>query len=567
VAWRVTINGIDRTAIVDSFTSSYALNDRGRATVKLGDFLPDRYQELVSYGADGVTPIFGGIILQRSFTGRSQVDESFTASLECGDWFTYADWVYVTADYAVDVTLRQVLADLCAADKLGQYGIVLDPGQVDGPLLVPFNWANKRVSDALRELHDRTQYVVQISPAKRLTMYAPGTIAAPFDLTEAETNCHDLTWRDSDKTPYNAVTLLCGPNGLTAISEERHYGDGSRRRWPLDAPFSSIIGGLITGSDATGDDPGGHEVGIVGDPASEDRIWTVDLSTNELVQRDDQAIRQPGEYQKIWYNAACPFTVRASTGATPVVEYAEARPDVISIPVGTEIAESMLEGFQAAPRELQIQTDIDGLETGQMLSIDLPAIRQFSGSCLVTSVSLSIMLDTIQGDRFWQYAIEAIESDLYQGSYLDAWRKIAGKGAGTTAPPITGSGAGGGTGGGGTAGPASPIYLGGSRQFSLEPTPAAWLPVPDFVPYVAPADFSGVVRADAYARRPGVSVQLRLFNITDGTPAALGAIVTTNTPGAYPPFNVAGLKDKAYRLEALSGVSGEGVFGIGTLEV
>lgn len=558
--WRLTIDGIDRTAIVDSFSASWQLNDRARAQVVLGDVLPARYKELISYAADGITALFGGVILQRAFTGRTQADESFTAALEVGDWFTYADWCYTSATYAAAVSLRTVLADL-VAEHLAQYGITLDPAQVDGPSLEPFTWANKRVSDGLRELSDRSGYVVRISAAKRLRMFQPMTEAAPFAMTEAQTNCHDITWRDSDRQPYNAVTLLCGPNGLAQIAEEKHYGDGARRRWPLNAPFFQIIGALITGTDATGNDPGGMNVGIFGE---DDIPWTVDLATNEVVQRGDQPIRLAGEYFLIWYNAACPFTVREATGETPVVEYAEARPDVLSIPVGHEIAGKLLAGFQAAPREASIVTDVDGLEPGQALTVDLPVIRQIAGAFLVTSVGLAIVLDTDRGDRFWQYNVSAIESALYQGSYLDDWRKMTGLGSsGSSSAP--GAGGGGGSGGGGAAAPASPIYLGGSRQFSLEPAPAAWLPVPDFVPFLAVADFAGRVRADVYARRAGVTAQARLFNVTDGTPAALGPVVTSTAPVSIV-FDVSIVAGKAYRLEAIAGAAGEGVFTIGTLE-
>jgi hypothetical protein len=557
--WRLTIGGVDKTAIIDAFSLSLTLNDRAGAQVVIADELPDRYAELVSYAADGVTPLFGGIILQRSFQGRTQAAATFTASLDCGDWFTYADWVYTTSGYADGVSLRAVLNYLVTT-HLHVYGITLDPTQVEGPTLAGFNWDTKRVSDALRELSDRTGYVVRISPGKALRMFQPMTIAAPFSLTETATNCRDVTWRDSDRTPYNTVVLRCGPGGLAEVSNEQHYGDGSRRRWPLNAPFHQIIGGLITGSDAAGDDPGGYEVGIVGDPESGDRVWTVDLATNEVVQRADQPVRASGEYFRIWYTGAFPFIVRVTSGATIPVEYAESRPDVLSIPVATEIANQLLASFQAAPRELQITTDVDGLDPGQALTVDLPTIRSISGSFLVTRVAMQITLDINGGARLWQYSVEAIESTLYQGSWLDDWRKIAGIGGGG-ASTITG----GGDGGGGTA-PASPIYLGGSRQFALEPATATWLPVPEYVPFVAPASFAGQVRADIYARRPGVGAQARLFNVTDGTTVALSAVVTSTAPGAAPPFDVAITAGKTYRLEGISTVDGEGVFVIGVLE-
>jgi hypothetical protein len=442
--WKLTIGGVDKTAVVKAFSMTLALNDRARARVTIAEQLPTRYAELMAYAADGVTPIFGGLILQRQYVGRTQANATFTAELECGDWFTYADWVYTSASYAVAVSLKTVLADLIAT-HLSQYGITLDPAQVVGPTLAPFAWVDKRAADALRELSDRTGYVVRISPTKALRMFQPMTASAPFSVTEAATHCRDVTWRDSDQTPYNAVSLRVGPDGLSEVDEEKHYGDGVRRRWKLYAPFSQIIGGLITGSDATGNDPGGYNVGIFGE---EDIPWTVDLATNEVVQRADQALRAVGEYFLIWYTAAFPFTVRVSTGATPVVEYAETRPDVRSEPVAFEIANGLLASFQAAPRELSMTTDVDGLDPGQALTVDLPTLRGVHGTFLVTSVSLSIAFDRVDG-RLWRYGVEAVESALYQGSYLDDWRKIAGLGSGSSGSV---------TGGGGTSGTLTPHH-------------------------------------------------------------------------------------------------------------
>jgi hypothetical protein len=436
MAWRLTVGGVDQTAAVDSFTTTVSLNDRARATVIVGDVMPARYAELISYAPDGVTPLFGGLILQRSFLGRNPYDPTYQLTLEVGDWFTYADWCYSTKAYPVAVTLKQVLADL-VVEHLAQYGISLDPAQVDGPTLAAFTWTGKRVADALRELSDRTTYVVRIDPAKRLRMFVPATLSAPVAMTEAAPHCHEIVWRDSDRTPYNKIVVYCGPGGPAAVTDERHYGDGARRIWPLDAPFVSMIGALSIHSEGGG----GYPVGIYG---VDDQPWTVNLATNAMHQRADQPVVAAGDYWWISYTAQFPFTVTRSTGATPIVEYAESRPDVLSIPVGEEIADSLLAQAQEAPREATIMTDTDGFVPGQALTIALATTRSIAGTFLITSVALTIVQDTTQGDRCWQYTIEAIDSPIYQGSYLDAWREIAGVGGGSTtitgAPPGSGGG-------------------------------------------------------------------------------------------------------------------------------
>ena len=533
MAWRLTIDGVDRTAVVDAFSMSLALNDRGRATILVADLLPARYVEVISTAPDGVTPLFGGVILQRHFAGRTPADETFTASLECGDWFTYTDWAYTSAAYDVDVTLGAVLADLVAS-QLSAYGITLDPAQDAGPVLAAFAWADKRVSDALRELSDRTGYVARISAAKVLRMFTPGSEPAPFTMTEAAPNALELTWQDSDRTPYNAVTLTCGPAGVSPVIDERHDGDGARQRWPLFAPFLVMIGALATGSDAGGLDPGGLPVGIYG---QDDMAWTVDLETNELVQRAGEPVRAAGEYVVLSYNATFPFPVRVATGATPPVEYAEARPDVRSIPVATEIATSMLASFQAAPRELQILTDADGLEPGQALYVDLPALRAVSGTFLVTAVALAIVLDDDGGNRLWQYTIDAAETGLYPGSYLDDWRKIAGIGGGS-AGTVTG----GGSGGGGDIGTGTPGRL---AKWSTPTTLAdsLLLEAPGLVTVYGDLTVAGTTRLGLVAAGTwqGSPVGLAYGGTAAALTAAAGAVVYSAAAAlALSPVGVAG---------------------------
>lgn len=437
MAWRLTIGGVDQTAIVDSFTTTVALNDRARATVVVADVMPPRLAELVSYAADGITPLFGGVILQRSLQGRNQYDSTFQLTLEVGDWLTYADWCYTTRAYPEAVTLKQVLADL-VADHLAQYGITLDPAQVAGPTIAAFTWTDKRVADALRELSDRTTYVVRIDPAKRLRMFVPATLPAPVAMTEATPHCHELTWGDSERTPYNKVLLRCGPNGAGDPVPFHWVGNAGHvyRLLGVAVPASSVFPGVVFVDGVQypiwppGAGPPDH---IEWDAATDDGTLT-------FIGPFSEALDTVGADIGITYAPQFPFTVTKSTGATPVVEHLEDRPDVLALAVAEEIATTLLAQGQAAPREASILTDQDGFIPGQALTIALATTRSIAGTFLITSVGLTIVLDTAQGDRHWQYTLEAVESTLYQGSYLDGWREIAGVGGGSTA--ITGGGGG-----------------------------------------------------------------------------------------------------------------------------
>lgn len=441
--WKLTIDGVDQTAAVSSFSYSQSLNERGRATLVLQDVLPEKFQEVVSTAKNGFTPLFGGVILTRSYTGLTKHTSPFRVTCECGDWFTYADWVTIDRVYDGPVTLAEVLADLVTL-ALGPFGITLHPLQVAGPSLDPFLWRGMRVSDAIRELSDRTGFVAQITPAKALRMFLPGTDAAPFTITEATPVVQELQWSDTDRAggiPANKVTVIAGPTGTREIHDERHYGDGVTRIFPLYSPFIAVIGAVTlypyNEPPPVGVGAGGFPLGICGvdvDPETGgDMKYCYNTATNAIHQRADQPVLLEGEYLWLWYFAEFPFAVSAWTGATPIIEHVETRPDVLSIPAAQSIATQLLASFGgglgAESRELAIETDVDGCEVGQALDVDLPVLRSVSGDFLITELGMTIVVGRPQDSDvppYWVYQLRATEAASgYQGSYLDEWRRIS----------------------------------------------------------------------------------------------------------------------------------------------
>ena len=572
--WKLYIAGVLETPRVDSLSITWALNERTRASCVISDLIPERYAEILSTHKNGVTLMFGGVILSRAFAGRNQYDPDFQVTLECGDFFAFTDWVSVTLTYAADVTLKQVLIDLIDG-YLAQYGIELDPFQSDGPTLAPFSWSNKRASDAIRDLTERTQYVATMSPLKRLRMIFPGTIAAPFAITEGATHIQELSWRDHDQgagsLPPNTVKVIAGPTGAQDRGYERHYGDGVTRIWTLDADFITEIGALHVFSEGAG----GYPLATYGVdfwPDGQDYPWSHDPATNTIRQRADQPVIAADDYWWLdGYIAQYPMTVTAScpemddSPAPPVIEHVEVRTDVLSRPVAQEIAAALIAQLggcasgDGPPLVITFTTDEDGVEVGQAITVDLPTTRSIAGEFVVTSVAMSIVLDPdADTEPYWLYTVEAQDSDLYQGSYLTDWRTLTGT-SGTAA-------LGGGVSGGGLgAVMQSPAYLGGSRGVSVSASPAAWLPVVNYVPFVAPASFLARVRVELFALNPGVTAQARLYNVTDAAAVASSSVVTSLTAVAVS-FGADVEIGKTYRLDVIAGTAAEGVFAIGTIE-
>jgi hypothetical protein len=563
LGWRVFVDGVDQTARVTACSIVWTINERTRATVVFNDYLPDRLAEIVSTEKNGITPLFGGVILSRHVEGYTQAAPDLKVTCECGDYFSYADWVSVSASYAA-APLKTVLIDLVAS--LSAYGITLDAAQAEGPTLAPVTWTQKKVSAALRELSAQTGYFLRMRPDKVLSMAPPGGEAAPDEWTDTlPAHVQEVDWRDLETVPANKVVLTCGPNGLATIADEHHWGDGGTRIFPLNSPYVAIVGALRTGSDPGGLDPGGFPVGTYG---VDDLAWTYDGSLNAMRQRTDQPILAADEYIMLWYSAQFPFTVSADTGATPVIEYHDARPELLSIPTAQQIAEEMLVNMSGDPTTLHGRFDEDGYQVGQLLTVSLSGMRAIAGTFTIQSVTLNLVLDD-----YWRYELEAKAGALTAPSHLAGWRQIIGEGYAIPGPWETPPAVRSGTGtmpstiisAGTAAALGGPAFLGGTREGSIRLTGMTWEPVFNYIVYYAGVTFSAIVRADLSAARAGVSVQARLWNVTEGRSVGESIVVTSTTPVSVI-FPVTIEFGNKYRLEKHHNGNNEIIYCLGTLE-
>lgn len=234
------VAGVDRTTSIAASAGveiQRPYNERATASFTL---LPGTTADLLDsvylYAKDGITPIFGGLIYGRQTQGSGQLTE---LQIECVDWSVYADWRYLSTTYASSwepepppkITLKTVLQDIVAS--MSSLGVTLDAGQVDGPDLEAFDWELVRCSDALRELSDKTGYMVTWSPTKVLSMALPGTVSAPASITDNAANAQALEWSESLDGYATKVYVLCGPDGAGETWQE-WAGDGSTHSWTTD---------------------------------------------------------------------------------------------------------------------------------------------------------------------------------------------------------------------------------------------------------------------------------------------------------------------------------------------
>ena len=124
-----------------------------------------------------------------------------------------------------------------------------------------------------------------------------------------------------------------------------------------------------------------------------------------------------------------------------MIEYHEARPEILSIPAAQQIANELLDRMSGDPLTLHGRFDEDGYQVGQLLTVDLPVMRAIAGTFTIRTITLNLELID-----YWRYTLEATEGTIASPSHLVGWRRIIGEGYAIpgpwTTPPAVRSGTG-----------------------------------------------------------------------------------------------------------------------------
>lgn len=158
----------------------------GSAKSISGSYRPTLRDEIIM--TDGSDVLFGGYLT----TCREQgllVDNtpSIETKISATDYKSLTDRRAVVETIPAG-TLKAAL--LVLVDYLTDYGVTLDVGQVDGPSLPDLAYDYRKLTEVLGELATLSGYVWEIDSDKVLRMYAPGSLSAPFNITDG--NCYAI---------------------------------------------------------------------------------------------------------------------------------------------------------------------------------------------------------------------------------------------------------------------------------------------------------------------------------------------------------------------------------------
>jgi hypothetical protein len=239
--------GSDVTPEISACEIELGLNRQATARLEIGDaYVPARGTDVLIYERDGVTPIFGGLVLTRGLGGMAAGSRANKADIDCVDYSIYFD----DADPVTLVsTVTQNLEDVIAAivlQSLAIYGITY-AGAATGITVPPIEWTAITVTDAFKRITDATGIVFRVLPLKELDIFRPLDDPAPVTITDANINAFDLSWRDPSNLPRNTVDLLCGPTG-NGVTTQEWTADGVETSWEVD--IQAVIGDYFAGARA-----------------------------------------------------------------------------------------------------------------------------------------------------------------------------------------------------------------------------------------------------------------------------------------------------------------------------
>lgn len=236
---RIIIAGVDVTIDVAAADLELGLNRQGTGALELGDgYIPARGADVLIYARDGITPIFGGLVLSRRVQGMTASNPANRTDADLVDYSIFFDDADpITIVSTVDQDLEDVVASI-VSQSLAVYGITYDEAPT-GQTVPPIEWNAINVSDAFKRITDATGVVFRVLPLKELEVFSPLDDPAPVSITDANVNSFDLTWQDPQGLSKNTVDLTCGPTG-TGIADQHWTADGIVTAWEVD--IQAVLG-------------------------------------------------------------------------------------------------------------------------------------------------------------------------------------------------------------------------------------------------------------------------------------------------------------------------------------
>jgi hypothetical protein len=394
---------------------------------------------------DGVT-IFAGVLTQtreRGFGGPNIYDVNgapqIVTTVTAEDQNRLAERITVTETVVAGTTLKAFLTTLVSS-YLTTFSVTLDASQATGPALPAMSFDVSRASEVLQALADATGYLWRIDYDKKLRMWLPGDLTAPFDIDEYD---DPPRWTGDVEVETilgdnyaNRVVVICAP-----VTEEAHVesftGNGTTSIWTLEWTLLAHRG-YVTDNVALS-----INKTLTTTPYQGTASWTYHPATNTL-ERDLGPLPN-GQIASITFKGTFSATATAEDAgeiaAHGLYEHIERRSDITTTAAAQDLADALLakllnSGSQTLTYETRYIAPT--LRAGQIQTITATA-RDVSGNFIIRDLRIRAEVPaTADGwlTRTVTAKLAEVLAGKWQQTYGD-WLRV-GSGGGTT---ITGSGA------------------------------------------------------------------------------------------------------------------------------
>jgi hypothetical protein len=477
---------------------------------------------------DGATRIFGGIISTITEGGLvKSAEPKLLREITAQDYGAYCDGRLVTVEYLEEdgpFTLAEILTDLITAYLATPFTITdggvieLGGGSGPGPNLTAFSATDRTLTEVFNDLTTATGYQWTVTYLKVCKFFAVGALTAAWNITSNDGHVSELSWDLTRDNYRNVQYVRVGANAEIEYVDTTFAGTGAAREFDLRYPGAgSGLPLLVTENLAGGAVSSGCDFWVAGyaGPA----FWAYDYNypTSEfgrVVQATGRTTLAVGESLMIRQYVSFPVTFRrpAVMPASPWEALVEL-PDVYDRDIADAYADSLLAQYGEA-KKVRFRTFDSGLLAGTVITITI-ANRHLSGTFLIAQVTVSHVPETA---GTLVYDIECVEGDYNQSLFTDTYRQWAATSGGGSTVSVSGSGS-------GVAVTVLHADLGGSRLDYR--TDDDWMTVPVYKVFKCKADGAYVFRHESKVANAGVTVSVRLYDLSASPPAAVSGSTST----------------------------------------
>jgi len=419
----VTVGGVSKNIKRRSLYLSQQDNGRSTAaftiTSKDGTYTTPIDADVV-ISEDG-TPIFGGRIDRPTIHG---VPSGLTAAVEsdvnAADYSVFADWRFVKTETDIPVGSLKTFLQYVVDNYLDDYGVTLDPAQVDGPTLPVLSANYTKLSDMLNQVMTLTgsagqPFAWKISPSKVFGAYQPSLTAAPFNISD---NTPDEVVGDIqveyNRDNYANRVIITVPPKSEVGRVETFIGDGVTTTFQLQYTLTRSYG-YVTSAGIF------ETLRIPTDPDA--ATWTYDPATNQITRTSAPA---NGSTTTISFDGT--FTgIGIAEDAGEIASFGprEIVVQVDSVPTDTTaqaLAEAYLAKSLPTAQTIRYRTLVHGVLPGMTQTVTLP-FRGISGA---TAIISEVVIRDIGAEDVEQTLMREVTAvlDTAQTNLGRGWRDV-----------------------------------------------------------------------------------------------------------------------------------------------